>query len=47
MKIRFNSNDKLKKGLEKHGIIIIIRYVIYNNKYYPQTFIDEYLHKLI
>ena len=30
-----------------HGIVIIIRYVIYNsNKYHPQLFLHECLHKL-
>ena len=37
----------MKKELEIHGIVIIIRYVIYdNNKCYAHLFLDECLYKL-
>ena len=49
MKIKFNSDDDLPlyKTLEFHNMIIIVRTVFHkNNKYYPQAFLDECLHKL-
>ena len=49
MKIKFNSDDDLplKKTLELYNMIIIVRSVFHEgNKYYPQVFLDECLHKL-
>ena len=49
MKIKFHSDDDLPldKTLKLHQMIIVIRAVFHeDNKYYPQVFIDESLHKL-
>ena len=48
MKIKFNSDDELalNKTIEIPSMIIVVRAVLYeNNKYYPQVFLDECLHK--
>ena len=48
MKINFNSDDELSpnKTIEIPGITIVVRAVFHeNNKYYPQVFLDECLHK--
>ena len=49
MKIKFNSNDDvpLKKILELHNMVIVVRSVFHEvNKYYPKQFLDECLYKL-
>ena len=49
MQIIFNSNNNLplKQELEILDVVTIIRSVFfYNNKYYPQVFLDECLYKL-
>ena len=49
MKIKFHSDDDLPldKTLKLHQMITAIRAVFHeDNKYYPQVFIDESLHKL-
>ena len=49
MKIKFNSNDKLllNEMIEIHNTTIVVRVDFHeNNKYYPQVFLDECLHKL-
>ena len=48
MKTKFNSDDELplNKTIETPGMIIFVRAVFHeNNKYYPQVFLDECLHK--
>ena len=50
MKIRFNSDDDLplKKTLKLYNMTILVRSVFHeDNKYYPQAFLDECLHKLM
>ena len=50
MKIRFSSDDDLplKKTLKLHNIIIVVKPVFHDgNKYSPQNFLDECLHKLV
>ena len=49
MKIKIDSDDKLpvNKMIEIPGMVISVRAVFHkNNKYYPQVFLDEWLHKL-
>ena len=49
MKIKFNSDDELplNKAIEIHSMIIVTRSLFHeNNKYYPQVFLDECLHKV-
>ena len=48
MKIKFNSDDELplNKGIEITIMIAVVRSVFNENKYYPQLFLDECLHKL-
>ena len=49
MKIKLNLDDDLpiKKMLELHNMTIVVRVVFHEgNKYYPQVFSDECLHKL-
>ena len=49
IKIKFNLNNELplNKTIEIPSTIIVVRAVFYeNNKYYPQVFLDECLHKL-
>ena len=48
MKTKFNSDDELplNKTIETPGMIIFVRAAFHeNNKYYPQVFLDECLHK--
>ena len=48
MKINFNSDDDLplNKTIEIPSMTIAVRGVFHeNNKYYPQVFLDERLHK--
>ena len=48
-KIKFNSDDELplNKTKEISSLIIVVRVVFHeNNKYYPQVFLDECLHKI-
>ena len=48
MKIKFDSNDQLplNKMIEIPSMIIVVRAIFLEiNKYYPQVFLDEYLHK--
>ena len=48
MKIKFNLDDELhlRKTIEVPSMIIVGRDNFYkNNKYYPQVFLDECLHK--
>ena len=47
MKIKFNSDDDLplKRTLESHNIIIVVRSVFHgDNKYYQQIFLDKFLY---
>ena len=49
MKIKFNSDDELplNKTIEIPSKTIVARPAFHkNNKYYPQVFLDECLHKL-
>ena len=49
MKIKFNSDDDLflKKTLELHKIIMLVRTVFHEgNNYYQQSFLGECLYKL-
>ena len=49
IKIKFNSDDELplNKTIEIPTMTVVVRAVFYeNNKYYPQVFLDECLHKL-
>ena len=49
MKIKFKSGDELplSKSIEIPSTTIIVRAVFHeNNKYYPQVFLDECLHKI-
>ena len=48
MKIKFNSDDNspLNKTLKLHNMIIIIKSVFKEDKYYSQAFLDEYLCEL-
>ena len=49
LKIKFNSDDRLplKKAIEVHSMIIVVRPAFHkNNKYYPQVFLDKCLYKL-
>ena len=49
MKIRFNLDKRLplNNTIETHSIIKFARPALYeNDKYYPQVFLDECLHKL-
>ena len=49
MKIKFNSDDELplNKAIEIPIMTIVVRTVFYqNNKYYPQVFLGECLHKI-
>ena len=49
MKIKFSSNDDLplKRTLELHKIIIVVRFVFHEDrKYDPQIFLHEHLYKL-
>ena len=48
VKIKFNSDDNilLKKTLELHKMVIILRSVFHeDSKYYPQVFLVECFHK--
>ena len=49
LKIKFNLDDKLplNKTIDITSMIIIVRTVFYeNNKYYPQSFLNECPYKL-
>ena len=49
MRIKFNSDNKLplNKRIEIPKMTIVVRAVFHeNNKYYPQVFLDECLHKI-
>ena len=49
LKIKFNLDDKLSlnKAIDITSMIIIVTTVFYeNNKYYPQSFLNECLYKL-
>ena len=49
MKIKFTSDDEipLNKTIEIPSTAIIVRAIfLKNNKYYPQFFLDKYLHKI-
>ena len=48
MKIKSNSDDELPLGkiIEIPTMTIVVRAVFYENKYYPQVFLYEYLYKL-
>ena len=49
MKIKFNSDDELplNKTIEIRSMIIVVRTIfLESNKYYPQFFLDECLHKI-
>ena len=49
MKIKLNSDDELSinKTVETLIITIFVRAIsLENNKYYPQVFLDECLHKI-
>ena len=49
MKIKFSSDEDLtlKKTLELHNIVVLVRSVFHEgNNYYPQVFLDECLYKL-
>ena len=49
MKIKFTSDNYLllKKTIELHDMIVVVRSVFHeNNKYYLQVLLDECLHKL-
>ena len=49
MKIKFDSDDDLPlyKTIEIHiTAIVVLAIFLENNKYYPQGFLDECLHKL-
>ena len=48
MKIKSNSDDELplSKIIEIPTMTIVVRAVFYENKYYPQVFLYEYLYKL-
>ena len=48
MKIKYNSDDELplNKTIEIPNMIVVVRAVFYENKYYPQVFLDECLYKL-
>ena len=48
MKIKFNSDDELplNKAIETPSMIKVVSVVLHeNNKYYPQVFLVECLHK--
>ena len=48
MKIKFNSDNKLSLN-ETIGILsmpMVVRAILENNKYYPQVFLEEWLHKI-
>ena len=48
LKIKFNSDDELplNKMIEIPTIVIVVRAVFHeNNRYSPQVFLDECLHK--
>ena len=49
MKIKFCSNGNLPlyKKIEIPVVTTVVRAVFDENKYYPQDFLDEYLHKMI
>ena len=49
MKIKFYSNGNLHlyKKIEIPVVTTVVRAVFDENKYYPQDFLDEYLHKMI
>ena len=49
IKIKFDSDDELRlnKTIEFPTITIVVRaFFLKNNKYYPQVFLDECLHKI-
>ena len=48
VKIKFDSDDKLHLNKTKIPIMVIVVRTIFceNNKYYPQVFLDECLHKI-
>ena len=48
MKIKFNSDDNLpvKQMLGHCNVMIVVRFIFDSNKYYPQVFLDERLHRL-
>ena len=47
MKIKFDSDDKLplNRTIEIPVLVIVVRAIFYENKYYPQVFLDECLYK--
>ena len=51
MRIKFNSDDKVNKTVNKRveirTITIVVRAIfLENNKYYPQVILDECLYKI-
>ena len=49
MKIKFNSDDELplNKTIIIPTMAIVVRVVFHeNNKYYPETFLDECMYKI-
>ena len=48
MKIKFNSDDELplNKAIEITSMIIAVRAVFHENKFYLHVFSDQYLHEL-
>ena len=48
MKIKFNSDDglPLNKSIEITSMIIAVRAVFHENKFYLHVFSDQYLHEL-
>ena len=50
IKMEFSSDGDLplKKALQLHHILIVVRYVFHDvKKYYPQIFLDECLYKSV
>ena len=48
IKIKLNSDDKLplNKMIEIPVMVIVVRAIFYENKYYPQVFLDECLYEI-
>ena len=48
MKIKFNLDDQLplNKAIEIPTKTIVVRAIFFENKYYPQAFLDECLYKI-
>ena len=46
MKVKFNSNElPLNKTIEIPSMTIVNRATLYENKYYPRVFLNEFLYK--